>query len=163
MFSIEDILDLAIQIEKNGEMVYRKAAERTSRESLASLFQSLAHEEVRHAEWFSDLKDKVNKTTEDPRLEEMGKKVLQGILGDQTFSLKEAGLEKMEEVEDVLKAAIEYEEDTALFYEMIRSFLEDKETLRHLDAIIEEENRHITLLQEALERGGKEREKGVRH
>jgi len=163
MFSIGDILDLAIRIEKNGEMVYRKAAERASRQSLASLFESLANEEVRHAEWFSDLKDKVNKTTEDPRLEEMGKKVLQGILGDQTFSLKESGLEKMEDVEDVLKAAIEYEEDTALFYEMIRSFLDDDETLRHLNAIIEEENSHITLLQEALEGGAKEREKGVRH
>ena len=153
MFSIGDILDLAIRIEKNGEMVYRKAAERASRQSLASLFESLANEEVRHAEWFSDLKDKVNKTAEDPRLEEMGKKVLQGILGDQTFSLEEASLEEMEGVEDVLKTAIEFEKDTALFYEMIRSFLNDKETLRHLDAIIEEENRHITLLQEALEGG----------
>jgi rubrerythrin len=153
VFSIGDILDLAIQIEKNGEKVYRKAAERASRKSLASLFQSLAHEEVRHAEWFSELKDKVHKTTEDPRLEEMGKKVLQGILGDQTFSLKEAGLEKIEAVEDVLKTAIEFEKDTALFYEMIRSFLNDEETLRHLVTIIEEENRHITLLQEALEEG----------
>ena len=156
MFSIGDVVDLAVQIEKNGEKIYRKAAQETSSGSLCSLFQSLADDEVKHAKWLSELKDKVNKTTEDPRLEEMGKRVLQGILADQTFSLKDAGFLGIEENEDLLKAAIEFEEDTALFYEMIRSFVDEEETLRHLDAIIEEENHHITLLQKALESGAVE-------
>jgi hypothetical protein len=33
---------------------------------------------------------------------------------------------------------------------MIRSFVGDKETLHHLDAIIEEEHRHIRSLEKAL-------------
>jgi hypothetical protein len=50
---------------------------------------------------------KIENADQDPRFEEMGKKVLQGILGDQSFSLKEAGLAKIEEMACVLKAAIE--------------------------------------------------------
>jgi rubrerythrin len=150
MFSIGEIIELAVQIEENGERVYRKAAKGAPREDLSSLFSSLADEEVKHAEWFSELKGKIENADQDPRFEEMGKKVLQGILGDQSFSLKEAGLAKIEEMAGVLKAAIEYEEDTILFYEMIRSFVGDKETLHHLDAIIEEEHRHIRSLEKAL-------------
>ena len=153
MFAIEDIIELAVQIEENGEKVYRKASEKISDPSLSSLLQHLADEEVKHAKWFSELKQKVRKTTDDPQLSEMGKRILLGLLGDETFSLKDADFSKMGQIEDLLKLAIEFERDTVLFFEMIRSFIEQKETLDYLDAIIEEENSHIRLLQESLESG----------
>ena len=151
MFAIEDIIDLAIQIEKNAEEVYRKASGEISNPSLVSLLQYLADEEVEHAKWFSELKQKVSKTTDDPQLAEMGKRILLGLLGDESFSLKDADFSKMDQIEDLLRLAIEFERDTVLFYEMIRSFLETKETLDHLDEIMEEERSHIRSLQESLD------------
>jgi hypothetical protein len=55
MFSIQDIIDLAIQIEENGEQVYRRASGEISNPSLVWLLQYLADEETEHARWFSEL------------------------------------------------------------------------------------------------------------
>ena len=152
MFTIKDIIDLAIQIEENGERLYRSAAKQVSHPSISALLLRLADEEVEHAEWFSKLKDKVKRAVDDSRVEDMGKKILLGVLGDQSFSLKDVSFSSMREIEDLLRVAIEFQEDTVLFYEMIRSYIDEKETLDHLNTIIEEENDHIRLLQESLER-----------
>ena len=53
MFSIQEILDLAIRLEKNGESVYRTAAAKLFRADLVSLLVWMADEEVKHARWFS--------------------------------------------------------------------------------------------------------------
>jgi rubrerythrin len=49
MFSIQEILDLAIRIENNGESVYRRAVDEISETALASVLQWMADEEVEHA------------------------------------------------------------------------------------------------------------------
>ncbi len=151
MFSIGDIIDLAVQIEKNAENLFRDAATKATNLSLVSMLHRLVDEEIKHAEWFSELKQKVQKTVEDPRLEEMGKAILRDSLGDQTFSLKDVDFSSLDQVETLLKRVIEYENDTILFYEMIRSFVEGQGIEGHLDAIIEEEESHVRLLQEFLD------------
>ena len=52
MFSIQEILDLAIRLEKNGESVYRKAAAKLSRADLVSLLAWKADEEVKVSKKF---------------------------------------------------------------------------------------------------------------
>ncbi len=150
MFDIREIIDLAIQIEKNGEKIYRNALQLVSNPSINALLQKLADEERRHVEWFSELKTKVKSTIDDPKLEEMGKSILFRVLGDQTFSLKDVDFSKVRRVNDLLDFAIEFERDTIVFYEMIRPLIDDIETLGHLEKIIEEENQHIRLFEEIL-------------
>ena len=53
MFEIDDIIDLAIQIEHNAEIVYRNAQKKVSSANLSMLLEWLADEEVEHAKWFS--------------------------------------------------------------------------------------------------------------
>jgi rubrerythrin len=74
--------------------------------------------------------------------------MLMEVLGDQTFYLKEVDLSKIETLEQLRQTAIEFEKDTILFYEMIRSFVTDRETLGQLEVIIVEENRHVKLFEE---------------
>jgi rubrerythrin len=81
----------------------------------------------------------------------MSGSILQSILGDQSFSLKEADLSKIDGVEALIQLAIEFEKDSILFYEMIGSFIEDSETSEKLNEIIAEENRHIELLEDFQE------------
>lgn len=154
MFSMEEIIDLAIQIEKNGERIYRKALGEISDPSLVSLLQWLADEEAEHAKWFSEMRPTIKQTTNVPRLAERGKSILRGVLGGQAFSLEDANFSEIDQVQSLLRLAIEFEKDTVLFYEMIRSFIEDQETRDQLDAIIKEENRHAEELQEFLHKGG---------
>ena len=75
---------------------------------------------------------------------------MQGILGEESFSLKEADLKNLGGIENLINLAIEFERDTVLFFEMFESFLEDRESLEHLNKIIEEEKRHIQVLVEYL-------------
>ena len=151
MFTLSEIIDLAIRIEKNGENAYRKAQEEVSNPSLASMLQWLAEEEVEHVKWFTRLKEKTATLAEDPKLEEMGKTILQGVLGDQAFSIKDADFSKIEDINSLLELSVEFEKDTVLFYEMLSAFIDDEETLSQLDKIIEEEKRHVQLLEEFFE------------
>ena len=148
MFSAREIYHLAIQIEKNGEKFYREALEKISNSLLRELIVWIADQELEHQEWFSKRKGVLEDKADDLDLEETGHTLLQNILGDQTFSLKEADLSSMNNVEDLLRLAVEFENDSILFYEMIGSIIEDKETSEKLQEIIKEERHHIELLQD---------------
>ena len=150
MFEIIEIIDLALQIEKNGEKIYRNALKRVTNPAVYTLLQKLADEELNHVEWFSSLKQKIKSTTDDPKLMETGKTILNSVLGDQAFSLKDIDFSKVDRVDDLMKLAIEFEKDTILFYEMIRPLIDNTEELDHLDKIIAEENQHIQHFQEIL-------------
>ena len=148
MFAAKEICDLGIQIEKNGEKFYRDALKQPWSGPLASMLHMLAEEEVKHVEFFARQKEKPAQQGGDPELEALGREMLNQVLGSQTFSLKEADFSKIKNIEDLRRTAIEFEKDTILFYEMIRSFVTDKEAMDQLDAIIEEENRHVRLFEE---------------
>ena len=126
MFTLHDILDIAIQIENNGEKVYRQALEVVDDTSLAALFKWLADEEVRHAELFSMMQQKAEKVIDDPQIVQMGKTMLQSAMRQHSFGLKEADFTEMRQLRDILALSIEFEKDTALFYQMLRPFLEDQ-------------------------------------
>jgi rubrerythrin len=147
MFSLHEICDLAIRIEKNGELFYRKAVERFSDEGLRSLLIRLADDEVRHAEFFARKKAESMEKPEDAEIEAAASGILQDILGDQTFSLKEANPADLKSEKDLLNLAVEFEKDTILFYEMLTPLVTRKQTLKGLEEIIEEEKRHIETLE----------------
>lgn len=150
MFTSKDVLDLAVQIEKNGEKIYRGAFQEVTDPQIKSLLQRLADDEARHVDRFSEFKKRTGDALGDPKLEEMGRSILLGILGDQSFSLKEADFSGLERIKDLFKVAIEFEKDTVIFYQMIQTMIEDDETAADLNKIIEEEKRHIELLDEFL-------------
>ena len=105
MFLIEDIIDLAIQIEQNAEKVYRNAQAIASTPELAVLLKWLADEEKAHAKWFSRLRKTVNiepqdpdvqdPDVQDPDVQKMGKTLLGDVLGTQSFSLGNAEISKI--------------------------------------------------------------------
>lgn len=153
MFEIREIIDLAIQIEKNAEEIYRNALQLAQDPSVYALLQKLANEEVRHEEWFRKLGREVKSIQDDPQMAELGKTILRGILGDQAFSLREIDFSRIRHVNDVLEIAIEFEQDTIRFYEMLRSMMDDSDTLEQLNKIIQEEKQHVQLFQQILSTG----------
>ena len=153
MFTLHEIYDLAIQIEKNGEDFFRNAEEKISDPSLKALFLWLAEQEVRHGKWFMQKKESSKAGSESLALDEMGSKMLQDIVGDQSFSLGEVDIDQINKMEDLLSIAVEFEEDTIIFFRMISSLLEDAESLVGLDEIIEEEKHHIEALRDYQEKG----------
>jgi rubrerythrin len=147
MFSMEEILDLGIRIEKNGEKFYREAQEKVALEELKILLTRLADDEVEHVRFFTRKKEALKSKPEDPELEKQASAILQEILGDQTFSLNETNPADLKTIDELLDLAIEFEKDTVLFYEMLSALATRDDALKGLQELIEEENRHVAMLQ----------------
>jgi rubrerythrin len=152
MFSVEEVLELAIRLEKNGESYYRHF--RSSREDpeIRKTLAWLADQEVQHAEFFSRLKQKHLEHRTDYHETPEGA-LLQDYLGQHALSLDEVDLSHLTDTQQVLQVALEFEKDTILFYDMIRGFVTDQRALAQLEAIIQEELRHIEILQTLITQG----------
>jgi rubrerythrin len=150
MFSVLEILDLAVQLEKNGESVYRDAVDKVTNPDLVTLLVWMADEEASHMRWFSELKKKYAAHSINPFMEEMGKQVFSGILGDKSFSHKDVDFTRVDRLDDLIGIFIEFEKDTVLFYETLIPFVEDNDTLENIAKIIAEEHDHIKKLNEFL-------------
>ena len=147
MFSLAEVYDLGIRIERNGENFYRDALKQAWSKPIADMLKRLAEEEVKHVDFFVKRMDALKQKRENPFLDEMGTSMLKDILGNQTFSLRDRGVSKLRSVEELVALAIEFEKDTILFYEMIGSFMTDEEARRELKEIIEEEEQHVRLFE----------------
>lgn len=148
MFTITDICDIAVQIERNGEATYRQASEQAGDLELARVLGWIADEERRHAEWFEAMRaEEIPAQGEHAQVEAIGRALLRDMLENQTFSLEYDHLTHEGALEGLITQSIEFENDTILFYEMLRGFMEDSQAIQHLDLIIAEEHGHVTMLE----------------
>lgn len=153
MFEIKEILDLAIRLEKNAEIAYRKAIPSIPDEELKAVLDWMAGEEATHGQWFLDLKTGIDLGSRNPFREEMGRRLIEELFGGQSFSLKEVDFSKVTGTDELISIFIEFEKDTVLFYEMIAAFVEDGKTRTQLESIIAEEHRHIERLKRFMKKG----------
>jgi rubrerythrin len=152
LFSTNELLDMAIKLEKNGEAVYRNAIEKVAKPEFIALLDWMADEEVKHANFFSNLKLELETNFANPFVEEMSRELFDDLLGDKNFSLKEVDFSLVENSDDLIGIFLEFEKDSVIFYTVLEPFVEDPGAREHLKKIIEEENRHIKHLQEFIGR-----------
>ncbi|WP_373501164.1 ferritin family protein [Desulfococcus sp.] len=151
MFLANEVFDMAVQFEKNGEAVYRSAVSNVPDPALAALLEWMADEESRHAAFFSRLKAK-KAAGRHPFSRELTRELLDEMIGEQTFSLGDADFSAIEHQEELIRIFLEFEKDTIIFYEMLTPFIEDAETRASVETIIDEENTHIERLKVFLDR-----------
>jgi rubrerythrin len=108
----------------------------------------MADEEVKHANWFADLKHNLETRNENPFAEEMSRELFNEMLGEKNFSLKDVDFSSIETVEELIEVFIEFEKDSIIFYEVLKPFVEDPAARKYLQKIIEEEKLHIDRLKE---------------
>ncbi|MEZ4576988.1 MAG: ferritin family protein [Desulfobacterales bacterium] len=89
MFSFREIIDMATQIEKNGERIYQAAMHHTHDNGLKELLQWMADEEAHHASWLGELAGQSDLLVNDESLKEMSDALVRDYLKDQAFSLKD--------------------------------------------------------------------------
>ena len=147
MFTVNDICDIAIQIERNGERIYREAAKRSDDLQMAQLFNWMADEERRHAQWFQDLRLPSRVPPEHEEIESMGRSLLREMMENQPFSLEEDRMQAVADLSSLLNLSIEFEQDTIMFYEMLCSFIDEAETREQLNRVIAEELGHVRQLE----------------
>ncbi len=155
MFTCEDICAIAVQIEKNGEATYRRAAERAGQPAMAELFLWMARDEQRHARFFAAMGGGRLDPAAASEADRLGRDLLQEMVRAQTFGLDADLLAASNDVEGFLSQSVAFEEDTILFYQFLADLVDDPEVRRQLAAIIDEERRHVEML---IGMAGQERE-----
>lgn len=159
MFNAVEVLKMAVRIEENGEKFYRKAMDIQEDPQLREVLRELAADEARHAQWFEAMRERLSREgeAEDVWVQEVSGDLLQSMIGDQTFSLKEVDPADLDSVEKILETAVEFEKDSILFYDMLRGFMDEGESARALQEIIAEEELHVEILEARLKVLNKER------
>jgi len=152
LFSANEIIDIGIQLEKNGEAVYRDAIEKLPGSRLVPLLEWMADEEVKHADWFAQLKHNLETKKENPFVAEMSRELFNEMLGEKNFSLKNVDFSTIEQIDELIAIFVEFEKDSIIFYEVLKPFVEDPAVRGYLQQIVDEEKRHIERLEEFIGR-----------
>jgi rubrerythrin len=143
MFTMDDLLEIAIKMEENAGDVYIRAAEKINHKELKSMLKWMASQETSHVLWFADLKTKFSLEIDEADLKEMAPQVLQDMIGEKTLSLENVNFNKIKTVSKLLETFIYFENDTIMFYELLKMFIQDEKVLNGLKQIIIEEKKHI--------------------
>jgi rubrerythrin len=151
MFTVNDLIDIAVKMEKNGEALYLASRRQVRSPQLKSLLQWMATEEADHCRWFADKKDKWAAEQDQTDLETMLPDVIKEMMGDKTLSLDEVNFSQIRSADALLKTFLTFETDTILFYEFLQAFVQDSDALSGLNKIIEEEKKHVAQLQEMIQ------------
>ena len=151
MFTADEILDMAIRIEKNGEQIYRNAIDKAASPSIALMLGWMADEERQHADLFRKMKKNFRTSGSSEVADAFGHEILDKLLRNQNFSLEDVDFNKIQQIKDLIGVFIEFEEDSVLFYQILESFLQDDGARDELRRVVEEEHQHIKKLKDFLE------------
>ncbi len=151
-FNADDVFEMAEQMESNGAKFYRETADATENEELKKLLNHLADMEIAHKNFFSTLrKDLSGKekavTVFDPYAEST--LYLQTLVDSRVSFENEY---QHDSVENTLKAAIESEKDTIIFYLGIKEAVPEDLGKTKIDKIIKEEMAHVRILSQELKK-----------
>jgi rubrerythrin len=151
MFTVNDLIDIAVKMEQNGEALYLASRRKAQSPQLKSLLQWMANEEAAHGSWFADKKGKWASKDDQTDLEAMLPDVIKEMMGDKTLSLDEVDFSQIQSTASLLETFVTFEQDTILFYEFLQAFIQDGAALEGLKKIIDEEKKHVAELKEMIQ------------
>ncbi len=149
-YHIDEIFEMAVQMEKNGFEFYKAAADRVKGPENKGLLVRLAEMEGEHEKTFKTLRaDLVGQEETDAVYDPDGEAALylKSIVDAQVFFQREIDVSSMKEV---LKEAVLAEKDAIAFYTGMRNMVKGDEGKVKIDAIISEEMSHVRILSEKL-------------
>lgn len=146
-YSIDEILEMAVQTEKLGYQFYAGMADRFKKDAgLVKLFTTLASEEKMHEKVFNDLKDTVAKKGLEPVEWEEVTNYMRAFVESEFFLGNTKSLSAMDyikTVKDAVTFALGFEKETLLYFSELRRIVKEKEAV---DEVINEEKSHVVWL-----------------
>lgn len=148
-----DIVDLAMQVELNGEAYYRAVAKKATAAKVKALFEDLADQEVMHYKVFSKLAQSVKESPmmTDEEWEEYIK-YLNVTVQSAFFEGQDKALAEAEEVGDekeAIRKALGFEKETLLFFYDLRDAVPAAHR-EFVEKVADEEKKHIRRLAKML-------------
>ena len=150
LFNADEVFDMAIQIERNGEKFYRDSAKRIKDLQARDLLTRLADMEIEHQEVFKDMKTSLapadqKAMTFDPNNE--AGLYLASLANTKVFFEKDIDTSKLE---GIFKSALAAEKDSIAFYLGMKDVVPAGSGRDKIEDIIKEEMRHVRILGESL-------------
>jgi rubrerythrin len=149
-FNADDVFEMAEQMERNGAKFYRTAADSSQDADNRKFLLELAGMEDAHEITFKALRSEITSqekatTVFDPEGE--AALYLRALADTRVFFEKEIDVTSLEKI---LKAAIEAEKDSIVFYLGMKEAVPENLGKDRLDNIIKEEMGHVKLLSRKL-------------
>ena len=152
VFNADEVFEMAEQIERNGAKYYRRAAEFVKDKEAKQMLISLAEMEDSHLKIFAGMRAKLTAKQTEPTVydpEEMTGKYLKALADGNVFDMSvdpAAKLTGKESLVDILRTALQMEKESIVFYNGMKMYVPASLGHKQLNAIIEEEFSHITLI-----------------
>lgn len=151
IFSINEVIEFAVSIERNGYAFYDEALKKKGLDSEAKDFLTfLRDQELNHEQTFLALRSdedllQLNESTD----WEMVSQYLKSIVEGRIFDNPDSAIRKAAESKDILQIidnAISFEKDTLLFFHGINDGVYNPEVKKILRRVIMEEVSHVLKL-----------------
>ncbi len=153
IFRATDVIELALELEKNGEAYYKAVAAKVESQEVKVLFEELAQQEVYHYQTFQQLaKTAWDKPLMAPDQWQDYLGYLQATVQSAFFEGKDKSLalaEKVESEEEAIRMAMGFEKETLLFFHDLRDLVPAGEK-KTIGRIIDEEKAHLRRLADML-------------
>jgi len=155
-FNADEVYEMAEQIERNGAAYYRAAAVTLEDAGLQRILTDLAAMEDEHEQAFHDMRQELppaQRTEEkfDPTGE--GALYLHAMVQGKVFdsgSDPAGQLAGSGNIREILRAAIEMEKNSIVFYLTVKKMVGTEAGKSRVDDIIEEEMSHVAMLSKQL-------------
>jgi rubrerythrin len=151
-FSGSEIIEVAIQIERNGLSFYRSLAESLDQKDVKDLFTCLAAEEEEHIKSFQALYDSFKEYKPHTTDEEESYAYIKSLSDRNVFTKKEGIdeiIEKIKGKEDALNMAMGFEKDSIIFFTEIKDLIKVTDKVA-IDELIRQERGHLRKLIHAV-------------
>jgi rubrerythrin len=147
-FSPQEILTMAVELEKKGMAFYEELLQRATSSSAKEAFSLLRDEEEKHLEFFSSLLGEIDDRTEFIDTMEEVESYLRAIVEDGVLGKVLRGVGVPSPQADLIEAisfGIEVEKESILFYQGFADFVPQAK-MEWLQKVIDEERRHFVYL-----------------
>ena len=150
IFSGSEIVEIGVQIEKNGKAFYDEATAKSKHAKAKEIFQYLAEEEAKHISVFHTILDSVQKYEPKEAYPSEYFSYMNSLASEHIVTQENKGKEIASSAKtdlEVLELGIKFEEDSIVFYEGMKKVVPEHDQ-GIVNDIINQEQTHLSKLLE---------------
>lgn len=153
LFSANEVIEMAVQIEKSGYTFYDRALKKEQlKNSTRELLTLLRDQEIKHEQFFLSLRDQKDLFSLDETQDwDMISSYIRMITDARLFNDESSAIKLVDKAEtdlELVNYAITFEKDTLLFFHTLKEKINGEKTKQIVQEIIQEEITHVFHLTE---------------
>ncbi|OQY39561.1 MAG: hypothetical protein B6226_01585 [Candidatus Cloacimonetes bacterium 4572_65] len=150
--SVNEVIEFALNIERNGKEFYESALQRKDLNSKTTeILTMLRDEEIAHESYFKSIRDSEDLNNLFNSVGwEVASSYLNTIVQAHIFNDKNSAIKLAAEADkpiNIIEYAIQFEKDTLLYFHSINNQTKDPKAKKAITSILQEEMKHLAKLQ----------------